>query len=194
MLRWALGILPGHSDFECSDGYSAIHRSIQISNAQADIGHSRSIRISNAQTGIVNSTWAFRFWMRRWALGIPPEHSDFKYSDGHWAFPSERSDYACSDGHWAFHPSRFWLLRWALSMSLKHSDFECSDGHWTFHQGIQIVNVQMDVDILPKHADFECSDGHWKFHLNIQISNAQMSIGQSILAFKFKMLRWALGI
>ena len=41
---------------------------------------------------------------------------------------------------------------------------------------------------------FKCLDGHWTFHRSIQISNAQMGIGHSTGTFRFRMLRWAVGI
>ena len=62
MLRWDVGILLEHSDFECSDGHSAFHFGIQISNAQLGIRH---------------STGAFRFQMLRWTSGIQSVHSNF---------------------------------------------------------------------------------------------------------------------
>ena len=89
MLRWALGIPPMHSDFDCSDGHWAFQLSIQISNAQMDIGH---------------FTGAFGFRIVRLALGISAEHSDFDAQMGFGIQP-EYSDFECSDGHWAFHRS-----------------------------------------------------------------------------------------
>ena len=95
MLRWALGIPPEHSDFECSDGNLAFHRSIQISNAHMGIGHfersgghkefHRSIQLLNAHIGIGHSAVTFRFRMHRWPLAVPPVHSHSECSDGHCA-------------------------------------------------------------------------------------------------------------
>ena len=71
MFRWAFGIPPEHSDFDCADGPLAFHRSIQI---------------SNVQMGLKHSFGAFRFRMHRWAFSFPSEHSDFECADGPLAF------------------------------------------------------------------------------------------------------------
>ena len=79
VLRLALDIPPEHSNFECSGGHWAFHPNIQISNAQMCIGHSTvAFRFRMLILGIGHSNGAFRFRMLRWALGIPPEHSDFE--------------------------------------------------------------------------------------------------------------------
>ena len=214
MFRWALGIPPEHSDFECSDGHWAFHRRIQGSDVHR--AFHRSIQISNAHMRIVYTHdyfmlvliyctksyahWGFtgtfdaqmcigrfsgavRFPVLIWALGIPPEHSDFECSDGHWTFHRSiqisNAQMGISHSTGAF---RFSMLRWALGVPPRHSDFECSYAHWAF---TGTFDAQMCVEhsarayifpmliwalgIPPEHSDFQCSDVHRAFHRSIQI-------------------------
>ena len=132
------------------------------------------MQISNAQMGIWHSTWAFTFRMLRWAFGIPPWHSDFKCSDGHWAFnlsiQISTAQMGIRHSTWAF---RFRMLRLALGNAAKHSnlgDFECTDEHSICL--FRFAMLRRTLGIPPEQSDFECiADfvGHWAFQLSIQI-------------------------
>ena len=183
MHRWALGIPAEHlnsGDCECSYGHWAFHRSIQISNAQKIIEHSTgAFRFRKYRWTLGPSIRSINFRMLGWALDIPPEHSDFE----------------CSDGHWAFHLGiQILMLRWALDLPREHSDFKCSDGHWIFQLSIRISNSQIDSSHFTGAITFRMLRWALAFHRSIQISNAEMGIGHSPWAFRFWMLILALGI
>ena len=150
MHRWAFSVPSEHSDFECTDGHLAFHRSIQISNAQMCIGH---------------STGAFRFRMHRWAFCIPLEHSDFECTDRHLAIHRsiQISNAQMGIGH-STGAFRFQLVipreHWALGIPREHSDFECSDVHNAFVRKFLSLNAQMGIRYTLEHSDFECTGRH----------------------------------
>ena len=178
----SIGIPKEHSDFGCSDGLWALHRSIQI---------------SNAKIGIWNSTGAFRFSMLRWALGIPPEHSDVEFTEWHWPFYRSIQILNALMGirHCAFHRS-IQISNAQKGTGLFNGAFRLQmlDELWAFNRSIQVSNVQIGIGNSTWAFGLRMLDGYRTFSWSIQISNVKRSIEHFTGAFRFWMLRRALGI
>ena len=137
MLRWALGIPPEHSDFECSVGHLAFHRSIQISNAQMGIGYSNGIfrraldipprmpnkgGMPNAHQSIRNLNVPVECPMPIWALKIRMSRWN---ANAHLSIWNLNAPVECPLPIWAF---KIWMPRWNTLCLSDYSKCEYSAG------------------------------------------------------------------